>query len=152
LVAQNIWVGIATAVFLAGLGIGYALFGAVYAGSNPKLSTNETPVPVATEVTTDVLDSGVTVQTPAELAEAAAQDELVMKILLNSTKFQSMLIEHMKENHQLTQTTIVAMMDDPELRGQLLGHMWDNKEFLNEVRNLLEQESAPNEDDHGMMQ
>jgi hypothetical protein len=53
----------------------------------------------------------------------------------------------MGQNHDFTQSTVMSMMDDPAIRGQMIGHMLENQEFMQQM-----QEAMGNQTGMGMMQ
>jgi hypothetical protein len=43
----------------------------------------------------------------------------------------------MRENHDFTQSMIMSMMDDPTIRGQMIGHMLENQEFMEQMQQAM---------------
>lgn len=47
------------------------------------------------------------------------------------------VIDQMKQNHQFTQDMITAMLNDPDLRLQMIGHMTENQEAMQQMQMML---------------
>lgn len=47
------------------------------------------------------------------------------------------VITQMKQNHQFTQDVIMAMLNDPDMRLQMIGHMTENQEAMQEMKMML---------------
>ena len=47
------------------------------------------------------------------------------------------VIDQMKQNHQFTQDMITAMLNDPDMRLQIIGHMTENQEVMQQMQMML---------------
>lgn len=47
------------------------------------------------------------------------------------------VINQMKQDHQFTQDVIMAMLNDPDMRLQMIGHMTENQEAMQEMKMML---------------
>jgi hypothetical protein len=57
----------------------------------------------------------------------------------NSTQ----VIDQMKQDHQFTQDVIMAMLNDPDMRLQMIGHMTENQEAMQEMKMMLNSTDTP---------
>ena len=76
----------------------------------------------------------------------------MMNILNNQTMGTNMntqitqeVIDQMKQNHQFTQDMITAMLNDPDLRLQIIGHMTENQEAMQQMQMMLNDTGSMNE-------
>ena len=54
-----------------------------------------------------------------------------------NTQITQEVIDQMKQNHQFTQDMITAMLNDPDLRLQIIGHMTENQEAMQQMKMML---------------
>ena len=54
------------------------------------------------------------------------------------------VIDQMKQNHQFTQDMITAMLNDPDLRLQIIGHMTENQEAMQQMQMMLNDTGSMN--------
>jgi len=59
--------------------------------------------------------------------------------LLKDPQFRQQVIDVMKNNHDVTQNIIIAMIKDPTLRLQLLGHLTESKDAMQDLAKLFGQ-------------
>jgi len=56
---------------------------------------------------------------------------------MNDAQFRAQIIEYMNKHHDFTQDMIMRMIDDPKIRFQMIGHMLENQEFMEEFRKAM---------------
>lgn len=62
--------------------------------------------------------------------------------MTNQTQFIEQMVHYMRQNHNFTQTMIMQMMDDPQIRIQMIGHIVENQEFIQELRQATGNQSS----------
>ena len=62
--------------------------------------------------------------------------------LLKDPKFRQQVIDVMKKNHDVTQNIIMAMINDPTLRLQLIGHLTESKDAIQDLAKLFGQNAT----------
>jgi len=71
--------------------------------------------------------------------------------LLKTPQFRQQIIDSMKKDHRLAQDLIMSMINDPILRLQLIGHLTENKEAVQDLSKLFVQNPMKKSKDKGMM-
>ena len=77
-------------------------------------------------------------------APITSMDMSMMDMLNNQTMGTNMntqitqeVIDQMKQNHQFTQDMITAMLNDPDMRLQVIGHISENSEAMQQMKMML---------------
>ncbi len=125
---QSILVGIIIGVFFAGMGISYAVF---MTGDNSNDVNNLQDEQIIQKVMNEpqlhqqVME--LMTNNPEEMGKWFADKDHVVE-----------MAKTMKENHEFMQEMMVEIIDDPSLRLQMLGHMTENQEALEQMKKLTE--------------
>lgn len=138
-VNQSIWIGIAVGVFFAGLGIGYVAF----------LNTSQ-PGMMMTQ--TQFLQQ-MTMQSPQhrqQMLDEMMENQDIGNQMMETVTAQHMgewmndpdhvkeMAQEMKENHEFMMEMMQAMIEDPSLRLQMIGHMTENQEAMQEISEMMD--------------
>ena len=159
MVNQNIWIGIAIGTFFAGLGIGIAILQTI---SYPAMTGNQMPLMMQNPQSMEqwhqaVMDDpeamnqwmNVMMHDPKvmeEFHQTMVNDPNHMRVMMSNPNMQAWMLSEdhskqltgmMRENHDFMQAIMMEMINDPDLRLQMLGHMSENPETLNQMRMLV---------------
>ncbi len=132
---QNVWIGITIGIFFVGLGIGYVVFSNQsmnafhnqnmfnqMMGQNPQTMTWMMGDP----------------QIKQQMFQQMMQDpEQMMGWMANDPKHIEQMSKIMKEDHVFMSHMMSAMMNDPDLRLQMIGHISENPEALKQMMSML---------------
>jgi len=156
MVQQSIWIGITIAVFFVGIGVSYAIFSSTndpntmkfqnqqlfdqMMSQNPKMTAQwmETMMPEA-QFHDQVMD--YMVKNPEQMNQWMVQDPKHVEEMSTA----------MRENHDFMMTMISVMINDPALRLQMLGHMTENPESMEQMKKMMEQNMMGSEMMSGSM-
>lgn len=58
--------------------------------------------------------------------------------MMQNPLFAQQTLEHMKQNHQFTQDMMAGVVNDPDLRLQMLGHMSENQEAMKIMQQMMQ--------------
>jgi uncharacterized membrane-anchored protein YhcB (DUF1043 family) len=125
--SNYLWIGIAVGVFLAGIAIGYVIFiaGNSAMGNQQTMFSNMMQDPQIMDKWNQQMMNSPTGRQHMMLS--MMQNQQFMNEMMNNHQFQDQTIEQMKQNHDFTQGMLMDMMDDPEIRGQMIGRMVEIK-------------------------
>ncbi|TBR08558.1 MAG: fibronectin type III domain-containing protein [Candidatus Nitrosotenuis sp.] len=91
----------------------------------------------------------------AAYAQTASKTTGDSEKLLKDPQFRQKIIDSMKKDHEIAQDLIMAMINDPALRLQLMGHLTESKAAMQDLAKLFGQNatkiSATGMIDHGSM-
>ena len=171
---QKIWIGIAIGTFFAGLALGIIILQPV---SSPMMTGNQMQImmhnPQSMEQWHQAMMNdpkamsqwmNVVMEDPKAMAQfhkIMSSDPNHMRTMMTNQDVQKWMLgeEHlkqmtkmMKENHDLMQGIMMEMINDPEMRLQMLGHMSENPEAMNQMRMMINGTNLMNDSmDHSMM-
>ena len=128
MVSQSVWVGIAIGVFFVGIGISYAIFSNTYNPSTMKFRNQE------------IFDQMMS-QNPKMMANWMVHDPKHVEEMATA----------MRENHDFMMEMMSVMMNDPALRLQMLGHMTENPESMEQMKKMMGQSMMGSEMVSGSM-
>jgi len=119
-----VWIGIMVIVFAAGVGMGYVAF---------QQSTHVNPMMMNQQqmqyLMNDPQQMAMWQQTMMDNPEALEQ-------WMKSPQHVRQMTDLMKDNHDFTQEMMMEMIDDPNLRLQMLGHMSENHEAMKQMQEM----------------
>ncbi len=116
MINQYIWIGIIIGVFFVGIGISYAIFSNTYNPNSMKFANQE------------IFDQMMS-QNPKMMAHWMVHDP----------KHVEEMSIAMSENHDFMMEMMSVMMNDPALRLQMLGHMTENPESMEQMKKMMGQ-------------
>jgi len=156
MVQQSIWIGITIAVFFVGIGVSYAIFSSTndpntmkfqnqqlfdqMMSQNPKMTAQwmETMMPEA-QFHDQVMD--YMAKNPEQMNQWMVQDPKHVEEMSTA----------MRENHDFMIKMMSVMINDPALRLQMLGHMTENPESMEQMKKMMEQNMMGSEMMSGSM-
>jgi len=159
MVSQSIWMAIAVGTFFAGLGVGIAALQPVYQPlmiGNQMHQTMYDPQtmnqwhqqlrddPQAMNQWMNIMINDpeamekfhkMMIDDPDHLSWMMSDPEIERWMF--SEEHSRQMTQMMRENHVLTQGFMMQIIDDPDLRLQMLGHMSENPEAMNQMRMMV---------------
>jgi hypothetical protein len=161
---QNIWIGIAVGVFIAGIGIGYGILQSTNTMnsmmmndpqhmekmmSDPKtmeqfhsMMMNDQQHmekmmsdPQHIEKMTEVMRNNP--QMRNSLMNSMMSDPEYMKSWMSSPEHMEQMEKIMLENHDFMMQMSQVIINNQELRLQMMGHMTENPEMLEQLKNMM---------------
>jgi len=128
MVSQPIWIGIAIGVFFVGIGVSYAVFANTYDPNTMKFANQE-------------LFDQMMSQNPKMMANW----------MIHDPKHAEEMSTAMRENHDFMMEMMSVMVNDPALRLQMLGHMTENPESMEQMKKMMGQSMMGSEMMSGTM-
>jgi hypothetical protein len=134
--SQNVWIGITIGVFFAGLGIGFVIFSnsnqTMYAFHNQSMFNQmmeQNP-----QAMTWMMNEP---QFRQQMFQQMMQDpDQMMEWMTKDPKHIEQMAKIMKEDHMFMSNMMSTMMNDPDLRFQMIGHMSENPEALQQMMSV----------------
>lgn len=117
MVNQSVWIGIVIGVFFVGLASGYAI---LTGSANP---------------------SNMLMQNHQSMTQNTSQ----MNSWMPNTQHVQEMATTMKENHDFMQQMIMEMINDPDMRLQMIGHMTENQDAMQQMKMMLNDTGSMNE-------
>ena len=136
MVQQYVWIGIAIGVFIAGLGVGFALFSNSEQTETPfsnKMMFNNMMGQNNQAMSWMMEDPHLRQQMFQQMIE---NPEQMREWMANDPSHVEQMLEIMKENHMFMSQMMSTMMNDPDLRFQMMGHMAENPDALQEMMDM----------------
>jgi len=137
MVGRYIWIGIAVGVFVAGMGIGFAAF--QNSSSGPMMmSPQQMP-----ELMSDP-------EIRQQMRDSMSQNRQFMQEAMQDSGYMQQMHSMMRENKQHMQGMMGPMMntimDDPEMRQQMMTHMMNNQGMMNTMmgKNMMMENNLMN--------
>jgi len=139
---QYIWVGIVIGVFFVGIGVSYAIFSNTDSPSTMKFADQETfdqmmsqnPKMMANWLETMMQDEqfhnqamDYMAKNPKQMNQWMVQDPIHVEEMSTA----------MKENHDFMMKMMYVMMNDPDLRLQMMGHMTESQEAMEMMNKMM---------------
>jgi len=141
-VSQSVWVGIAIGVFFVGIGISYAIFSNTYNPSTLKFANQElfdqmmsqNPKMMANWMETMMQDTQFHDQAMDYMAN---NPEQMNQWMVRDPKHVEEMSAAMRENHDFMMEMMSVILNDPALRLQIMGHMTENQEAMEMMKNMM---------------
>jgi len=144
-VKQSIWIGITIGIFFAGLGVGFAVFSNSNQSMNAFHNQNMFNQMMGQNPQTMTWMMGDP-QIKQQMFQQMMQDpDQIMGWMANDPKHVEQMSQIMKENHMFMSNMMSTMMNDPDLRLQMIGHMSENPEALKQMMNMNNSEMMGND-------
>lgn len=120
-----VWLGIVAVVFAAGVGMGYVVF---------QQSTHVSPM------MTNQQQMQYMMNDPQQMAmwqQTVMNNPEVMERWMESPQHVKQMTDLMKGNHDFVQEMMTEMINDPNIRLQMLGHMSENQEAMEQMQEMI---------------
>jgi len=142
MVSQSIWIGIAVGVFFVGIGVSYAIFASTYDPNTMKFQNQElfdqmmsqNPKMKANWMETMMQDEQFHDQAMDYMAK---NPEQMNQWMVQDPKHVEEMATAMRENHDFMMAMMSVMMNDPDLRLQMMGHMTESQESMEMMNKMM---------------
>ena len=124
MVSLYVWLVIVAVVFVSGLGVGYVAF---------QQNTTVSPMMNQQQMQHMINDP----QQMAMWQQTMMDNPEVMEQWMNSPQHVRQMTELMSDNHDLMMKMMTEMVEDPNMRLQMLGHMSENHEAMEQIREMM---------------
>ena len=135
MVNQSVWIAITVGVFVAGIGISYGIFSSSQAMPSQMMGSSMNSLMNNPQAMQQMM------QDPDfrnEMLNLMIQDtDHMNQWMMEDPQHISMMIEEMKKNHDFMMGMALPMIQDPELRLQVLGHMTENPEAMAQMQQMM---------------
>jgi len=156
MVSQPIWIGIVIGVFFVGIGVSYAIFSNTNNPNTMKFANQEifdqmmsqNPKMTANWMETMMQDELFHDQAMDYMAK---NPEQMNQWMVQDPKHVEEMATAMRENHDFMMEMMSVMMNDPALRLQMLGHMTENPESMEQMKKMMGQSMMGSEMMSGSM-
>jgi len=142
---QSLWIGIAVGAFFAGLGIGIAALQPAYP---PMMTHNQMqqmindPQAMNQWMNNMMQDPkameqfhNMMIENPDHMRQMMSYP--AMQRWMSSPEHAQQMTEMMKENHDFMLGIMMEMVNDSDMRLQMLGHMSENPEAMTQMRMMV---------------
>ena len=136
LTSQNTVIGIAVGMFLVGLAFGYVAFTGSTHSNNMMINDQQIMMQ----------DS----QFRQQMMESIAQDPEAMRVLMQNTQHVEEMGAMMRDNHDFAMQMMFTIIEDPAIRLQMLGHMTENPEAMQQMTSMMGSDMMMNDMTGGM--
>ncbi|HWP78410.1 MAG TPA: fibronectin type III domain-containing protein [Candidatus Nitrosotenuis sp.] len=159
MVSKYAVIGIAVGVFFAGLGIGYAVFQSTQISPMMNQQQMMNQFRGNPQLMRDMFSDPQFMQ---EMMRDQQFNQMMMSYMMqNPEQVDMWMIQNpqhvqqmskaMKENHEFMQEMMFEIINDPDLRLQMLGHMTENQETMQQMQQMMQGNMAGKGMGHGMM-
>ena len=124
MVNQYVWIGIVVGIFFVGIGIGYSI--------QPNTST--VPMMMNTQQIQQMMSNPDQI---AQWQQIMMNNPEIMNQWMNNPQHVEHMTDMMNQNHDFMQQMMVKMINDPNIRLQMLGHMTENPEMIQQMIQLV---------------
>ncbi|MCV0400122.1 MAG: DUF4175 domain-containing protein [Nitrosarchaeum sp.] len=124
--SQYVWIAIIFGVFAAGLGMGYVTF---------QQSTHFNYMMINQQQMRDMMGNP---QQMAMWQQVMMDDPEAMEKWMESPQHVRQMADLMRGNHDFMQEMMMEMINDPNLRLQMLGHMSENQEAMEQMQQMAQ--------------
>jgi len=128
--SQNVVIGIAVGMFLAGLAFGYIAFMSSTHSGNMMINNQQTMMNEP--------------QFNQQMMESLIQDPEAMRIWMQNSQHAEDMGIMMRENHDFAMQMMNTIIEDPAIRLQMLGHMTENQEAMNQMMGMMDSDMMNN--------
>ncbi|GKS67278.1 hypothetical protein YTPLAS73_08250 [Nitrosarchaeum sp.] len=135
MVSTLIWIAIIIGVFFVGIGVSYAHFANTYDPMSMKFQNQELFNQMMSnnpKMSQQWMDSGMMNQ-----QQMMQNSNYVMEWMAKDPKHVEQMSKIMKEDHVFMSKMMSTMMNDPELRLQMIGHMSETPEAFKEMMSMM---------------
>ena len=142
---QSLWIGIAVGVFFAGLGIGIVALQPAYQPTitnnqmqqimNDPQTMNQFMNNMMQDPKTMEQFHNMMIENPDHIRQMMSSTE--MQRWMSSPEHIQQMTEMMKENHDFMQGIMMEMINDSDMRLQMLGHMSENSEAMTQMKMMV---------------
>ena len=126
MVSLYVWLAIVAVVFVAGLGIGYVAF---------QQDTTVNPMMMNQQQMQHMVNDP---QQMAMWQQTMMDNPDAMEQWMNNPQHVRQMTEMMSDNHDFMMKMMTEMIDDPNIRVQMLGHMSENHETMEQMREMMD--------------
>jgi len=156
MVQQSIWIGITIAVFFVGIGVSYAIFSSTDDPNTMKFANQELFDQMMSQnpkMTTNWMETMMqdTQFHDQAMDYMAKHPEQMNQWMVQDPKHIEELSTAMRENHDFMMRMMSIMINDPALRLQMLGHMTENPESMEQMKKMMGQSMMGSEMMSGSM-
>ncbi len=123
---QYVWFAIIAGVFAAGLGMGYVSF---------QQSTHLNYMMLNPQQMQSMMNDP---QQMAQWQQTMMNNPEAMNQWMQEPQHVRQITELMKNNHDFMQQMMMEMINDPSIRLQILGHMSENQEAMQQMRQMIQ--------------
>lgn len=135
MVHQNIWVAIAVGLFVAGIGIGYAVFSGSQVMSSQMMDGSMNSLINDPQAMQQMMEDP---NFRNEMLDFMIQDtEHMNQWMQDDPQHIPLMIDEMKANHDFMMGMALPMVQDSGLRLQLLGHMTESPEAMAQIQQMM---------------
>jgi len=129
-------------VFFAGIGVHHAIFSSTYDPNTMKFANQELFEQMISQnpkMTTKWMETMMQdVQFHDQVMEYMAKNpEQMNQWMIHDPKHVEEMSIGMKENHDFMMEMISVILNDPDLRLQMMGHMTENQEAMEMMNNMM---------------
>ncbi len=140
--SQPIWIGIVIGVFFVGIGVSYAIFSSTYDPNTMKFSNQElfdqmvsqNPKMMGNWMETMMEDTQFHDQAMDYMAK---NPEQMNQWMVQDPKHVEEMATAMRENHGFMMEMMSVILNDPDLRLQIVGHMAENQEAMEMMKKMM---------------
>jgi len=142
MVNQIIWIGIIVGVFFVGIGVHHVIFSSTYDPNTMKFANQElfdqmisqNPKMMANLMETMMQDEQFHNQAMNYMAK---NPEQMNQWMIKDPKHIEEMSIAMRENHDFMMEMMSVIINDPDLRLQMIGHMTENQEAMDMMKNMM---------------
>lgn len=124
--------GIVVGVFVIGMSVSYVIFMTASNSDNIVEAQNQ-------QIIQKVMEEP---QIHQQVMELMTMDPDIMDNWFKNTKHVKQMAEIMKEDHEFMQEMMVEIIEDPSLRLQMIGHMTENQDAVEQMKKLTEKTNS----------
>ncbi len=142
MINQYIWIGIVIGVFFVGIGISYAIFSNTYNPSTLKFANQESFDQMMSENPNMMTNWMETMMQDVQFHDQAMDymaknPEQMNQWMVRDPRHVEEMSIAMRENHDFMMEIMSVMLNDPDLRLQLMGHMTENQESMEMMKEMM---------------
>lgn len=123
--SSYIWFGIVAGVFAAGLGMGYVIF---------QQSTHFNDMMLNPQQMQHMMNDP---RTMSQWQQMMMDNPEAMNQWMQEPQHVRQMTQLMKQNHDFMQEMMMEMINDPNIRLQMLGHMTEDQEAMEQMRMMV---------------
>jgi len=156
MVSQAIWIGITIAVFFVGIGVSSAIIASTYDPNTTKFQNQELFDQMMSQnpkMTTNWMETMMqdTQFHDQAMDYMAKHPEQMNQWMVQDPKHVEEMANAMRENHDFMMAMMSIMLNDPAIRLQMLGHMTENPESMEQMKKMMGQSMMGSEMMSGSM-
>ena len=132
--SQNVWIGISIGVFFAGFFIGGSVFGIF------STEVHESPPPIETVLTGPGMMSDP--QLRGQMMNQMTSDDEFMQQWMSDPNHVQRMVNLMQQNREFMDQASQVIIDNQDLRLQMIGNMIERPEVNEQMKYMMEQENS----------